>query len=147
MTRIDRVEYEAQSSILQRSDAASEHFWRLAARRQRCPKGQFISRRVGAKIDGIGARRLTMIRMIFATIAALAGVFFGLQPAQAYEAPWCAVIEIGRDSIYWDCQYRSFEECRPNVLAGNRGFCNPSPYYVANPTEHKRPAKRRARPL
>jgi len=31
---------------------------------------------------------------------------------------------------YWDCQYRSIEECRPNVLAGNRGWCNPNPYFV-----------------
>ncbi|MET0874423.1 MAG: hypothetical protein ABWX81_06495, partial [Pseudolabrys sp.] len=44
-------------------------------------------------------------------MAALAGAFFGLQPAQAYEAPWCAVIEFGRGSEYWDCQYHSFEDC------------------------------------
>jgi hypothetical protein len=36
--------------------------------------------------------------------------------------------------VKWDCTYRSIEECRPNVIAGNRGFCNPSPYYVANST-------------
>jgi len=89
-----------------------------------------------------------MTRMILVAIAALAGAFFGLQPVQAYEAPWCAVIELGRGSIYWDCQYRSFDECyrKGNILAGNRGFCNPSPYYVANAAGHTRPAKRRARP-
>jgi hypothetical protein len=27
----------------------------------------------------------------------------------------------------WDCHYRSVEECRPNVIAGNRGTCNPNP--------------------
>ena len=40
--------------------------------------------------------------------------------------------------MHWDCTYRSIEECRPNVIASNgnnRGFCNPNPYYVANPTE------------
>ena len=89
-----------------------------------------------------------MTRLIFAAIAALAGVFFGLQPAQAYEAPWCAVIQNSTSSVYWDCQYNSFEDCyrRGYILAGNRGFCNPSPYYVANATEHRRSAKRRARP-
>ena len=68
--------------------------------------------------------------------------------AQAYEAPWCAVIELSKGSAYWDCQYRSFDDCyrRGNILAGNRGFCNPSPYYVGNVTEKKRQAKRRARP-
>jgi len=88
-----------------------------------------------------------MTRFILATIAALVGVIVGLQSAQAYEAPWCAVIENGTGSAYWDCQYSSFEDCyrRGNILGGNRGFCNPSPYYVANATEHRRSA-RRARP-
>jgi hypothetical protein len=30
--------------------------------------------------------------------------------------------------VYWDCQYRTVEECVPNVIAGNRGFCNLNPY-------------------
>ena len=88
-----------------------------------------------------------MTRFILATIAALVGVIAGLQPAQAYEAPWCAVIENSTGSVYWDCQYSSFEDCyrRGNILGGNRGFCNPSPYYVANAPEQRRSA-RRARP-
>ena len=75
-----------------------------------------------------------MTRIYLVAIAGLAGSFFGLQPVQAYQAPWCAVIELGRGSEYWDCQYHSFEDCyrRGNILAGNRGFCNASPYYVAN---------------
>ena len=88
-----------------------------------------------------------MARMNLVAIAALAGAFFGQQPAQAYQAPWCAVIQLGQGSNYWDCQYRSFEDCyrRGNILAGNRGFCNLSPYYVANAEGHTRSAKRRAR--
>jgi len=74
--------------------------------------------------------RLKMTRIIFAA-AALAFLMFGLQPAAAvyYEAPWCAVLGMGK-GVYWDCQYQSFEACRPNVLAGNRGWCNPNPYFV-----------------
>jgi len=89
-----------------------------------------------------------MTRMDLVVIAGLAGAFFGSQPAQAYNAPWCAVIQKGTGSVYWDCQYSSFEACYRygNILGGNRGFCNPSPYYVANATEQRRPAKRRARP-
>ncbi len=88
-----------------------------------------------------------MTRMNLVAIAALAGACFGLQPAQAYQAPWCAVIQLGPGSNYWDCQYRSFEDCyrRGNILAGNRGFCNPSPYYVAGAAGQSRSAKRRAR--
>ena len=87
-----------------------------------------------------------MVRMLFAAVAAVAALVFGLQPAKAYEAPWCAVISMGTGDVHWDCQYRSIEECRPNVLAGNRGWCNPNPYFVSEPTERRHPRKRRARP-
>ena len=64
------------------------------------------------------------------------------QSAKTYEAPWCAVISEG----YWDCRYHSIEECRPNVLAGNRGWCNPNPYFVPNGTSaNKHYRKRQAR--
>jgi hypothetical protein len=89
-----------------------------------------------------------MTRVILVATAALASVIVGLQPAQAYEAPWCAVIEVAKGSVYWDCQYRSFEDCyrRGNILAGNIGFCNPSPYYIAGSAEQRQTRKRRARP-
>jgi len=82
-------------------------------------------------------------RVIFAFVVILAALIFDLQPAKAYEPPWCAVISDG----YWDCQYRSIEECRPYVLAGNRGWCNPSPYFVApyQPTEHRHYRQRHTR--
>ena len=87
-----------------------------------------------------------MVRAILVAAVALASVSVGPRHTEASEAPWCAVISTSEDSVYWDCQYRSFEECRPNVLAGNRGWCNPSPYYFAPSAEHKQPRKRRARP-
>ena len=44
------------------------------------------------------------------------------------DAPWCAVINMGDGDVHWDCEYNSVEQCVPNVLAGNRGFCNVNPY-------------------
>ena len=72
-----------------------------------------------------------MARVIFAA-SAFAILAFTPPPATAdyHEAPWCAVLGMGK-GVYWDCQYRTFEECRPNVLAGNRGWCNPNPYFVS----------------
>ena len=85
-----------------------------------------------------------MTRSILVAAIALATVSL----VEASEAPWCAVISTSKDSVYWDCQYRSFEECyrKGNVLAGNIGFCNPSPYYVAGSAEQRQTGKRRARP-
>ena len=44
-------------------------------------------------------------------------------------APWCAVVSIGNGGVYWDCEYATAAECAPNVVAGNRGFCNRNPYF------------------
>jgi Protein of unknown function (DUF3551) len=84
-----------------------------------------------------------MIRTILVAAAALASVSFSPGHVEGAEAPWCAVVSRGAGDPYWDCQYHSFEECRP-VIAGNRGFCNPSPYYVAGSAEQRRTRKRRA---
>ncbi len=40
------------------------------------------------------------------------------------------MVEIGNGEVEWDCEYQTVEQCVPNVLAGNRGFCNNNPYYV-----------------
>jgi dihydropteroate synthase len=50
-----------------------------------------------------------MIRTILLAAAALASVSFSPRHAEGAQAPWCAVINVGVGSIYWDCQYRSFE--------------------------------------
>jgi hypothetical protein len=85
-----------------------------------------------------------MIRTILSVIATLAALLFVTQPATAdyYGAPWCAVISMGDGDMQWDCEYRTIEECRPNVLAGNRGWCNLNPYW---PTEQRPPRKRHVR--
>jgi len=87
-----------------------------------------------------------MIRAaILALMAAVTLFCWSGQPAAAREAPWCAVLTTSDDSVYWDCQYNSIEQCRTVVLSGSRGWCNPSPY--ATPATQEKPSsKRRARP-
>jgi hypothetical protein len=71
----------------------------------------------------------TLAKLIFGIAALAAATSFGTSPSQAFgDAPWCAVINIGAGTVYWDCQYRTVEECVPNVIAGNRGFCNLNPW-------------------
>ena len=70
---------------------------------------------------------------IFTVAVVLAFLQFVPSPAKAQyytSAPWCAVISLGDGDVHWECIYQSIEQCRPNILAGNRGFCNPNPYYV-----------------
>jgi hypothetical protein len=65
-------------------------------------------------------------------IAILAvSAWFGTSSSRAYgDAPWCTVINIGPGTVYCDCQYRTIEECVPDVIGGNRGFCNLNPWRV-----------------
>jgi len=72
------------------------------------------------------------MRIALAAALTVAALSFPEKPANAAEGPWCAVISIGIGSVYEDCQYWSFEQCRPNVIAGNRGFCNLNPRYAGN---------------
>jgi hypothetical protein len=73
-------------------------------------------------------------RLMFAAAAAAAALCFDVPASWAYgNAPWCAVIETGDGDVQWDCQYNSVEECRPNVLAGNRGTCGLNPDWQGVP--------------
>lgn len=70
------------------------------------------------------------MRKVLIAAAFVMAMLFDLRPAPAAGyAPWCAVVSLGTGDVYWDCQYPSLEACRPNVLAGNRGFCNVNPAF------------------
>lgn len=85
--------------------------------------------------------RLFIVATVFFT-----AMMIDLRPAPAGGvAPWCAVISLGIGSVYWDCQYRSIEACRPNVISGNRGFCNPNPAFYGPTEPRRRSGKRRYR--
>jgi hypothetical protein len=68
-------------------------------------------------------------KLMLAAAAFMAAMSVEIPAGYAFgDAPWCAVINVGTGEVYWDCQYRTVEECVPNVIAGNRGFCNVNPY-------------------
>jgi len=83
------------------------------------------------------------MRILLIGAVLVAAALFAASPAKAVEGPWCAIISLGPGSVYEDCQYYSLEACRPNVLAGNRGFCNPNPRWVGPPPSQRVRHKRR----
>jgi hypothetical protein len=86
-----------------------------------------------------------MTKILGAMAVLIAVIAFDQRPAQAKVAPWCAVLSNGRDSVYWDCQYRSFEDCYPHLFQGNRGFCNENPAYQGAEQPAQKRASRRSR--
>jgi hypothetical protein len=91
--------------------------------------------------------------MRFALIicGAAAALLCDVSASQAYSDlysryPWCAVQELGFGSVKRSCIYQTFEQCRPEVIAGNRGTCEPNSYYWAAQQELAgQPVKRKRR--
>jgi len=65
--------------------------------------------------------------IILVAIAVVAAMFLKLRASSAYEGPWCALSDIGRGVMQENCSMRTLEMCRQEVIAGNRGLCNPNP--------------------
>ena len=85
-----------------------------------------------------------IIRLAVAAALSSAAAFaFGVSTGRAStdgDAPWCAVVDQGAGNVMWECYYRTIAECRPNVLGGNRGFCQRNPYYQAAAPQYYRGA-------
>jgi hypothetical protein len=63
-----------------------------------------------AKLGGIVVTK-NLAKLIFGIAALVATTWFGTSSSRAYgDAPWCSVITLSGD-VYWNCQYRTVEEC------------------------------------
>jgi hypothetical protein len=80
-----------------------------------------------------------MKTVILAATAVAAATLLQAGPAQAYyDAPWCAVYTIAPGGAVERCEFRNFESCRMEIIAGNRGFCRQNGYYQGNPVPRTR---------
>ncbi len=88
-----------------------------------------------------------IMRLMFAAAVSTMALCFDVAVGQASygNAPWC-LTKTG-DDIYWDCQYRTAQDCLRAIAEGNRGSCNvnpnPSPAATAQPELQKRRSQRR----
>lgn len=71
----------------------------------------------------------TTMKLLLGAAALIAALSFDSPASRAGgNAPWCGVVDYGDGGVTWECVYRSFAECYPNVIAGNKGSCNLNPY-------------------
>ena len=73
-----------------------------------------------------------MNKLLFLAVAVATAALAGSQPAPAqsyYNGPWCAVYGTGPGGASERCDYRDFESCRLDIVAGNRGFCRQNGYF------------------
>jgi len=89
------------------------------------------------------------MRVTLVMIGITAVALLGLRGSHASEGPWCAVQNAGSGSVLEDCRMRTFEQCRLEVIAGNRGFCKPNARWrghdgsARSPRLHRRRVHRR----
>jgi Protein of unknown function (DUF3551) len=69
------------------------------------------------------------MRFLFIIAAIAAAILIDVRPSAAYQGPWCAGTNRGSGAFVYNCSMRTFEQCVSEVIAGNRGFCGPNPYY------------------
>ena len=51
------------------------------------------------------------IRLAIAAAVVVVSSMFGAPAGYAFgDASWCAVISLGKDDVYWDCQFRTIGE-------------------------------------
>jgi hypothetical protein len=86
-----------------------------------------------------------IMRSLLILAVAAGALLIGPRPSLAYEGPWCARQTVGADISVDNCSMRTFEQCRNEIIAGNRGFCVPNARYAGPPPTPVRKYKRHRR--
>jgi hypothetical protein len=68
------------------------------------------------------------MRLMLIVVTVAVATLFDLRVSQATQMPWCAGTSKG-DFFSYNCSLPTYEMCVQEVIAGNRGFCSPNPYY------------------
>ena len=68
------------------------------------------------------------MRLMLIVVTVAVAMLLDLRVSQATQMPWCAGTNTGR-SFHSNCSLPTYEMCVQEVIAGNRGFCSPNPYY------------------
>ena len=87
-------------------------------------------------------RQIARSILVMAAVAAV--IVLDVHASRAYEGQWCAVTNRGGGTASWNCSMRSFDMCVQEVIAGNRGFCNPNPRWQGNWSDGRSYRKRSA---
>ena len=68
------------------------------------------------------------MRLMLIVVTVAVAMLLDLRVSQATQMPWCAGTNTGH-SFHYNCSLPTYEMCVQEVIAGNRGFCSPNPYY------------------
>jgi hypothetical protein len=69
------------------------------------------------------------MRLMLIVVTVAVAMLLDLRASQAAQMPWCAGTNKGGGVFSYNCSLPTYEMCVQEVIAGNRGFCSPNPYY------------------
>jgi hypothetical protein len=78
------------------------------------------------------------MRALFRLTALTVALLSNIPSSQTSEGSWCASVNIGSGTEVQNCSMRSFEMCRREVIAGNRGSCFPNPRWPSFALQRRR---------
>lgn len=91
-------------------------------------------------------RRLAALGLVTAAmILGLTGFSDAMAQGDPPEQPWCIIFGGSQGSVE-ECGLRTFEECREEAIAGNRGSCFPNPRFQDNRLPRSGRARRALHP-
>jgi hypothetical protein len=69
------------------------------------------------------------MRLMLIVVTVPVAMLLDFHVSQAAQMPWCAGTNTGSSTFHYNCTLPTWEMCVQEVIAGNRGFCSPNPYY------------------
>jgi len=75
---------------------------------------------------------------ILALATAVAALCLNIRASHAYQvgdSRWCHVADRAGDTMTWDCDYDSIDDCQPAIVNGGGGFCALNPGWRPDPAQ------------
>jgi hypothetical protein len=72
-----------------------------------------------------------LLKSMFAFVIVAAVLCMNTQASHAYQtgdSKWCVVMNKGADSMQWECEYDTSDECA-TAVAGTGGYCAINPFW------------------
>lgn len=82
--------------------------------------------------------KISIPKLILAAAVLTAVLGFAIPASRAGQIgneKWCAVTDNAGDTMVWDCEFETSEDCTPAILVGTRGFCALNPGYRPPPPQ------------
>jgi len=83
---------------------------------------------------------MILLRSMFAFVIVAVVLSMNARASHAYQtgdSQWCVVTNKGADSMQWECEYDTSDDCA-TAVAGTGGYCAINPFWQSDKSSHGR---------